>query len=57
MSLSQVTATSVIGQEERKDPGTVVRDDRQTRYCGVVMWFLTYGDGALGGGGIEEAVH
>lgn len=35
MSLSQVTTTSVIGQEERKDPGTVVRDDRQTRYCGV----------------------
>ena len=24
---------------------------------GVVVWFLTYGDGALGGGGIEEAVH
>lgn len=24
---------------------------------GVVVWFLTYGDGALGGGGIEESVH
>lgn len=24
---------------------------------GVVVWFLTYGDGALGGGAIEEAVH